>query len=78
MDMLMQMCSSVVCSQCLEKCFSGHVRYLRGVFCDFSHQRADVLLHILIWVFKAGQYSREDLSLHHHFCQIHRVLRDLA
>lgn len=66
------MCSAVV------SCVNVHIRYLRGVFCDLSHQCADVLLHILVWVFKAGQDSREDLSLHHHLCQIHRVLRDLA
>lgn len=52
--------------------------YLRCVFGDLSHQCGNILPDVLIWVSEAGQDSREDLCLHHHLSQVHRVLTDLT
>lgn len=57
-----------------ERELAGHLRCMLG---DFTYQRGDVLPHVFVRVFEAGQRSREDLCLYHHLGQIHRVLADL-
>lgn len=43
-----------------------------------AHQCCCVFLHKLVRVPQTGQALGEYLSLHHHLCQVHRVLCNLA
>lgn len=54
------------------------LQYLWCVFHHLPHQSGDVLPHVLIRVFEAGDGCREHLRLNHHLRQADRVLTDLT
>ena len=57
---------------------ASHPPHLRSVFGDLPDECGHVLLDVLVGILETREHGREDLGLHHHLRQVHRVLGDLG